>query len=221
MTEAFTLKQSLYAADGHRKYLNQDERLRFSATSSRFGNADPLICSVCETLLWTGCRISEVLALKTSDVHVRERVVVIRTLKQGKQLRFRQIPVPEELVDLLRHVHDHDDPQSRMLWPWHRVTAYHHVKQVMKEARIEGIHACPKGLRHSFGVHCMLCGVSIQSIQRWLGHSDISTTLICTQVVGAEERRIAQRCWGGIRIAPDLRIGSKKWQQTEPARASE
>src|SRR5438874_13789326 len=39
------------------------------------------------------------------------------------------------------------------LWPWSRMTAFRRVQEVIAAAGIpDGPHACPKGLRHGFGV---------------------------------------------------------------------
>jgi site-specific recombinase XerD len=32
-------------------------------------------------------------------------------------------------------------------------------------------------------------------VQKWLGHSDIRTTVIYSNAVGKEERNVAQRLW--------------------------
>lgn len=66
---------------------------------------------------------------------------------------------------------------------------------VFAAAGIRGTQAMPKGLRHGFGVHAVQCGVPLPLIQRWLGHADLTTTAIYTQVLGPEERSIAARMW--------------------------
>ncbi|WP_296583951.1 tyrosine-type recombinase/integrase [Xanthobacter sp.] len=55
--------------------------------------------------------------------------------------------------------------------------------------------ASPKGLRHAFGVHAVRSGVPLILVQKWLGHEDIATTAIYTNVLGPEEREIAERMW--------------------------
>ena len=52
-----------------------------------------------------------------------------------------------------------------------------------------------KGLRHSFAVHALRCGVPLNLVQRWLGHANIATTTIYANVVGPEEREMAGRMW--------------------------
>lgn len=55
--------------------------------------------------------------------------------------------------------------------------------------------ACPRGLRHSFGVGTLQAGVPITLLQRWLVHARLSTTEIYANVIGPEEISFATRFW--------------------------
>jgi site-specific recombinase XerD len=81
------------------------------------------------------------------------------------------------------------------LWRWSRTTAWTHVKTIMRAARIAEERAMPKALRHAFGVGGTQAGIPLYLIQRWLGHADIQTTAIYTNVMGDEERALADRMW--------------------------
>jgi integrase len=69
----------------------------------------------------------------------------------------------------------------------------------MADAKIaDGPHATPKGLRHGFGIHAIRSGVPLNLVQRWLGHSSMTTTAIYLQAIGDEERTIAARMWSAL-----------------------
>lgn len=199
MSPQFSEKQSLYGSNGQRKYINADERKRLLHEAQKAGGTDPLIHTLCEMLVYTGCRISEALSLTTSSIYLSEGVVVIHSLKKRDVYVIRHVPIPDDLLVLLEKVHSLQAAKAfnepRKLWPWHRVTAYHKIKRIMTAANINGIQACPHGLRHGFGVHAIGCGVPLNLVQRWLGHADLSTTAIYLNVVGKEEREVARKMW--------------------------
>jgi integrase/recombinase XerD len=186
---------SLYARSGGRKYLNSAERERALSEMGKLSRSQALFAL---TLAWTGARVSEVLALTPSSFQIESGIVAIETLKRRKHC-VREVPIPPELVaGLNRHFRlsakQRDDPSQR-LWPWHRVTAWRIIKQVMRCASISGRQACPRGLRHAFGVGSLQAGVPLNLAQRWLGHARISTTAIYTAASGPEETSFAQGFW--------------------------
>lgn len=188
---------SLYTASGRRKYLTADERSRFLEGSLACARADQR--TLCLTLAYTGCRISEALALTASSVERESGFIAFRTLKKRRGIVvIREVPVPLELLDVITAVHGIEsmDPDAR-LWTLGRSRAWQLVKQIMKAARITpGVHATPKGLRHGFGLHALRSGVPINLVKRWLGHARLETTEIYLQAIGTEEREIAARMWG-------------------------
>jgi len=84
---------------------------------------------------------------------------------------------------------------AERFWTVHRTTAYRWIKHAMRYAEIDGIQACPKGLRHGFGIRGGITGVPPVLMQRWLGHARPDTTAIYMEASGAEERQIAERMW--------------------------
>ena len=65
----------------------------------------------------------------------------------------------------------------------------------MDKADIHGPQACPKGLRHGYGIHAIRSGIQLNMLQKWMGHSSIETTAIYANAVRPEEMEIAQRMW--------------------------
>ncbi|MBO6540257.1 MAG: site-specific integrase [Rhizobiaceae bacterium] len=185
----FQQHRSLYAADGRRKYLNPDERRAFLEAAAR---EDRDTHTLCMTLAYTGCRISEALSLTVSSVQAGTNLIAIRSLKKRGKVVVREIPVPTELVRLLL---DGQSSPNTLLWSFGRTFAWRRVKNVMAGARVVGLHASPRGLRHGFAVSAVLAGVPLTLVQKWLGHASLSTTAIYADVVGPEERQMAWRMW--------------------------
>ncbi|TRL37589.1 tyrosine-type recombinase/integrase [Methylosinus sporium] len=184
---------SLYGRSGERKYLTPQERRRFMAAA---GRRPAEVRTLCLTLAHTGCRLSEALALTGAEIDRDGGNIAFRCLKKRGRLVVRLVPVPPAFLRTLAQVHRQAlrSPSER-LWSWHRTRAWQLVKEVMREARLDPPAASPKGLRHAFGVHAVLSGVPLPLVQKWLGHEDIATTAIYTNVMGREERRIARRMW--------------------------
>jgi integrase/recombinase XerD len=189
---------SLYTATGQRKYLTAAERTRFLDAAVVCARAD--LRTLCHTLAYTGCRISEALALTAERVEREAGFIAIRSLKKRKRaVVIREIPVPAELFRALDEAHTFDDRGAR-LWPISRSGAWQLVKGIMREAAVpEGAHMTPKGLRHTFGIHAIRSGVPLNLVQRWLGHASMTTTAIYLEALGEEEREIAARMWASTR----------------------
>ena len=188
----------LHDGEGRRLYLTEEERRAFIAAAAQ---ARREVRTFCGVLHATGCRISEALGLTAERIDLAGRVIVFESLKKRRTGIFRAVPVPPELLDALDLVHGIREAQRRgaakaLLWPWSRMTAFRRVQQVMRAAAIpEGPHACPKGLRHGFGVHAVSRGIALNMVQKWLGHAQLTTTAIYANAVGEEEQSIAARMW--------------------------
>lgn len=188
---------SLYSSSGSRKYLNAHERGRALAAALQLAPDQALFAL---TLAWTGARVSEVLALTVSSFQIECGTVAIRTLKRRRH-HVREVPIPPKLILALnRHFHLtalQRDPRhaDHRLWPWSRTTAWRLIKRIMAACNIVGGQACPRGLRHAFGVGSLQAGVPLNLVQRWLGHARISTTAIYADASGSEEASFAALFW--------------------------
>jgi integrase len=173
---------------GRRKYLSGAERARFLAAADRLA---PQMQALCYVLAYAGCRISEALSLTIHQVDTERLALTIKTLKRRRDV-FRVVPVPQAVIDRLQALPL--DAAGRF-WPMHRVTAWRTVKAIMQRAGVSGPMACPKGLRHGFGVRAAGHNVPQNLIQRWMGHASPTTTAIYLDAVGIEERQFASRMW--------------------------
>lgn len=188
-------EMKLYSDTGERLYLTATERARFEEASRRQARETMTFALV---MLYTGCRISEALALKARNIDLENMAIGIESLKKRRKGVFRSIPIPERLSEALDLVHAIRETKNgnRKLWSFSRMTGWRKIKEIMVSADIEGPHASPKGLRHGFGVFAIAdCEIPLNMVQKWLGHSDLKTTAIYANAVGKEERDIANKMW--------------------------
>jgi integrase/recombinase XerD len=189
----------LHTIDGGRKYLTTGERDAFLRAAEQ---TDRRVRTLCMTLAYAGCRLSEALALTVDRVDLAAGLLVLESLKKRRRGVYRTVPVPPALLAALDLVHGIRELQGRRgkgegihLWPWSRMTGWRAVHAVMEAARLDGPQASPKGLRHGFGVAAVSAGIPLNLVQKWLGHAQLSTTAIYADAVGEEEQNIAARMW--------------------------
>ena len=186
--------RSLYDTTGRRLYLTPSERSRFLDAAER---QPPEWRTFAKFLVLTGCRISEALSVRAEHFDFEDNRVAIETLKQRRRGVWRRIPLPESFLAELDQVHrlQENGALGGRVWPVGRTTAYERIKDMMAVAEIVGPQACPKGLRHAFGVHALLNGVPLTCLQRWMGHARLETTQTYLAVTGPEEYVVASLMW--------------------------
>jgi len=121
-------------------------------------------------------------------------------IRQSKGKRDRLVPLPETTLDMLQaywKTHRHpvllfpgrapaDMPQAMVTKPVHESNLQKALKHAVRVSRI-GKNATPHTFRHSWATHLLEAGVNIRLIQKWLGHSQLSTTLKYTHLTRAAE----------------------------------
>lgn len=193
-------RMQIYDANNQRLYINADERRRFLDVSRSF---PAKVRSLCLVLAFTGCRISEALALERRDIQLTEQLIAFRTLKRRQQHIIREVPLPFEVINEIAAIHTLTPPLNdtcNLLWhkqhsPVHRSTAYRWIKKVMSKAGIVGVHATPKGLRHGYGIQATRARIPTHMLQKWMGHSSMNTTTIYATASGPEELYLAIKMW--------------------------
>ena len=145
-----------------------------------------------------GLRVSEVSALKVSDVDSKRMLLRI---ERGKGGRYRNAMLPEGLLVLLREWWRAGRQQGIMLpngwlFPGQNATVplstrqlYRIVVQAAEAADIPR-RVGPHTLRHSFATHLLEDGVDIRVIQALLGHAKLNTTAFYTQVATKTMRAV-------------------------------
>ena len=194
------MTSELFTIEGKRKYLTAEEQGRFIAAANAHERAE--VRTLCLTLAYTGCRISEALELTADRIDLPDKSITFRTLKQRDKVKYRSVPCPDTLIDALELTHRLRKAQrtkakgkTTSLWSWGRTQATKHVWAVMEDADISGDHATPKGLRHGFGVRMAIQTRNPRLVQKLLGHSNLETTAIYMDLVGDEARAEVVGAW--------------------------
>jgi integrase/recombinase XerD len=146
------------------------------------------------TLYDTGMRVTEIVSLQVGDVDL-EKSVLFSPTRQGVS---RDIPISDDtkmylteyLTDGRPHLMKNEKEQALFLnhrgEMLTRQGLWLIIKGYAREAGLQN-EVTPHTLRHSFAVHRINKGSDLEDIQRLLGHANISTTQIYTQMETIEE----------------------------------
>lgn len=155
------------------------------------------LVALLEVLYATGLRVSELVGLPLAAIARDGRVLMVR----GKGNKERLVPLSDParaaLADYLG-VRDHflvvgrEAGQAAYMFPSRTALAGHLTRQrfaqLLKalaiEAGLDPARVSPHVLRHAFATHLLNHGADLRSVQKMLGHADISTTQIYTHVQG-------------------------------------
>lgn len=155
-----------------------------------------------ETLYATGIRVSELINLKLENIH--EDLQLIKVL--GKGSKERLIPISDmALLWIKKYEEEVRDPlllkkgcNSEFLFlnnrgtPLTRQAVWQIIKRYCKMAGIDK-DVTPHTLRHTFATHLLENGADLRVVQEILGHSDISTTQIYTNLTQTHILQVYQK----------------------------
>jgi site-specific recombinase XerD len=132
-----------------------------------------------ETIYACGLRVGEAVRLKVSDIDVGRSMVRI---EQGKGGRDRYVPLSKRLLEDLQSWWK-ESPPRLYVFEGHEPKRSLHISSVQHAyglAKLRsgirkrgGVH----GLRHAYATHLIESGVDVMTVQRLLGHRDVSTTM--------------------------------------------
>ena len=153
-----------------------------------------------EVMYATGIRVSELIGLDISDVHLDSGVIKCSTGRKS-----RTVPLyPEALKALTAYIRSVRnvllaDPGEQALFVniggarMSRQGFWKILKHYQSTARIDK-EITPHTLRHSFAVHLLENGAQLGDLQELMGHSDISSTQMYTQMVDQHLKQVYARC---------------------------
>ena len=152
-----------------------------------------------ELLYATGMRVSELVSLRCEDLDLN--LGILRCL--GKGSKERLIPFGKSALKAVETYVQNGRPGLLKAYPppylflncrGGRLSRVGFWKILARYGRKAGITTAltPHVLRHSFATHLLERGADLRSIQLLLGHRDISTTQIYTQVMKERLRQVYQ-----------------------------
>jgi site-specific recombinase XerD len=137
----------------------------------------------CFYLMWhCGLRVSEVSGLLVSDVDLSGRKLFIQHSKERKD---RMLYISQTTTETLRkHLANRRRPKSPYLFAGRHgpLTARTVRYRLCMYGERCDVPVTPHRLRHTFASQMLSAGMSILSLQRYLGHEDLNTTLIYAEV---------------------------------------
>ena len=153
-----------------------------------------------ETMYATGIRVTELIDLNIDDVNLELGVIKCACAKKSRVIPL--YPAALSALNLyLRTVRSDmiGDPGETALFVnvsgsrmsrqgfWKILKYYQTMARIDKEIT-------PHTLRHSFAVHLLENGADLGSVQELMGHSDISSTQMYTQMVNQKIRSVYAKC---------------------------
>jgi integrase/recombinase XerD len=153
-----------------------------------------------ELLYATGLRVSELVGLRIADLNLERGFLTVI----GKGSKERAVPMGEaamaavqEYLDRARRALLSGAESDHLFISMKRrgITRQMFWERIKFYARKAGIAVpvSPHTLRHSFATHLLDNGADLRAVQAMLGHSDISTTQIYTQVSRERLRQIHEK----------------------------
>lgn len=153
-----------------------------------------------EVMYATGIRVSELIELNVDDVNIEQGIIKCNNAKKS-----RIIPLYPGALKAL-HIYLRDIRKGMIASPaetalfvnvngvrmsrqgfWKILKYYQTTAHIEKEIT-------PHTLRHSFAVHLLENGADLGSLQELMGHSDISSTQMYTQLVNQKIKSVYEKC---------------------------
>jgi integrase/recombinase XerD len=163
------------------------------------GRAGPRDRAMLETLYGAGLRVSELVRLRLAQLNLEGGYVLVI----GKGNKERPVPLGIPAREALRAYLE--EPRARLLRgrssPFLFVTPRGGAmsrqafwKLLRHRALALGLPpVSPHRLRHSFATHLLEGGADLRAVQAMLGHADIATTQVYTEVARAKLRELHRR----------------------------
>lgn len=174
---------------------SQEVRMLMETAQKQNSMAFQRMAVMLELMYACGLRVSELIGLPENCINFDKRQILVR----GKGSKERLIPIADSAVKMIVDYFDLRQEfirgrKSIWLFPSKQSACGHitrsaffkNIKEVAVLAGISPERVSPHVLRHSFATHLLHNGADLRSVQKMLGHADISTTEIYTHIMSSE-----------------------------------
>lgn len=135
------------------------------------------------TAAYTGLRREELVWLEWEDVDLKRRQIYVRNKPDHplKDHEARTVPITKLLIDVLKGLPRNGQwvftsPEGKR---WNSANLSRRVAPLFRKVGIAGAFHT---LRHAYASHLVMAGVDLPTVQKLLGHSSITTTMIYAHV---------------------------------------
>ena len=143
---------------------------------------------IIELLYSTGVRVSELISIKTNNIDLQKKSILIDPPEKGKSRKERIVFFAEQTKEVIEKYLEFrkiyfKEKDSPWLFPSNNTNDFltrRRVLQIMHnladKIKIDKNLMHPHSFRHAFGNHLLNSGADIRVVQKLLGHSSIMTT---------------------------------------------
>ncbi len=141
-----------------------------------------------ELLYASGIRVSELIELNTTDINLQQGYIICRDDHKERIIPIGKsaIAAVKKYLTQVRHVLLRDNSETHLFVNCNgkKMTrqGFWKILKIYSKNMVLDDEITPRMLRHSFAAHLMQNGANLKSVQQMLGHSDISTTQVYTQL---------------------------------------
>lgn len=136
-------------------------------------------------LLMTGVREQECIYMTWADINFQQSTVSVRWKEQygwsPKGYKGREIPVPDKLIAALKSAKVHAPKNCQLVFPTSGCKPQTHMlrslQRLAKRAGVDPGTVWLHKFRATFATRHLQNGVDIRTMQKWMGHVDLESTM--------------------------------------------
>lgn len=141
-----------------------------------------------EILYATGIRVTELVSLRLDDVSLTNGFIKVKKKNSERHIPLGNLAVKclKEYIDKVRPLLIRSEEEKTLFINTNgqkmtRQGYWKILKQYKDQAKIDK-DITPHTIRHSFAVHMLENGAEIKTVQELLGHTDVASTMLYTQI---------------------------------------